>query len=81
MNTGELRTNWIDSLAAFFPGLQVAAGDINNAILHHYLYFTIWDKYSALPERFMFTTKETSIPTYPLRPELIESTYMLYQVL
>lgn len=78
METGSLATPWIDSLAAFFPGLQVLAGDISSAVRPHLLYYTIWQKYGALPERFNFQTQGLNIESYPLRPELIESTYMLY---
>ena len=81
MNTGHLSTQWIDSLAAFFPGLQVLFGDVELATKPHLLYYTLWQRFGALPERFNFQTKETPIASYPLRPELIESTYMLYQVL
>lgn len=81
METGDLAAVWIDSLAAFFPGLQVIAGDLDNAIKHHYLYFEIWQRYSALPERFNLIDRDTAIASYPLRPELIESTYLLYQVI
>ncbi|KAI8586342.1 glycoside hydrolase [Geranomyces variabilis] len=79
MDTGALATTWMDSLAAFFPGLQVLAGDLKNAAALHQLYFAIWTRYSALPERFDFNTRAPAISSYPLRPELIESTYMLYQ--
>ncbi|KAJ3129480.1 alpha mannosidase-like protein [Nowakowskiella sp. JEL0407] len=79
MHTGDLATTWVDSLAAFFPGLQVLIGDIDNAVRHHWLYYTIWKKYRAIPERFDFNAKTPSIKHYPLRPEFIESTYMLYQ--
>jgi ER degradation enhancer, mannosidase alpha-like 1 len=77
--TGQLMTNWIDSLAAFFPGVQVLAGDVNSAVRPHLLYDTLWQKYGALPERWNFQTKDAILEHYPLRPELIESTYMLYQ--
>lgn len=80
MESGYITTSWIDSLAAFFPGLQVLAGDVEAAIRPHYLYQSIWRKYGALPERYSFTTHEAVLSHYPLRPELIESTYMLYQV-
>ena len=79
MNTGEVGATWIDSLGAFFPGLQVLHGDLKNAIKHHAMYFTIWKKYGALPERFNWNTGKLDISYYPLRPELFESTYMLYQ--
>jgi mannosidase alpha-like ER degradation enhancer 1 len=79
MYTGKLITPWIDSLAAFFPGLQVLSGDVEAAIRPHLLYTYLWKKHNGLPERFNFQTKELPIESYPLRPELIESTYMLYQ--
>jgi mannosidase alpha-like ER degradation enhancer 1 len=37
MTTGEQAYNTLDSLAAFWPGLQVLAGDIENAIKSHLL--------------------------------------------
>ncbi|KAJ3300582.1 alpha mannosidase-like protein [Borealophlyctis nickersoniae] len=79
MATGALMSSWIDSLAAFFPGLQALIGDLNSAIRLHHVYYTVWRRFRALPERFDFHTKTVNIPNYPLRPELIESTYMLYQ--
>ncbi|TPX71850.1 hypothetical protein SpCBS45565_g00845 [Spizellomyces sp. 'palustris'] len=79
MFSGALAATWVDSLAAFFPGLQVLAGDIENAIKLHQVYYTIWRRYRSLPERFDFQTRAPAIAVYPLRPELIESTYMLYQ--
>ena len=79
METGQIVVPWIDSLAAFYPGLQVLAGDVLGAIRPHFFYYTIWEKYDALPERFSLNSKYLPIEIYPLRPELIESTYMLYQ--
>lgn len=80
LETGDVMATWMDSLAAFWPGLQVSAGDLEGAIYLHQMYFTIWRKYSALPERFDFAHKNVAIESYPLRPELAESTYFLYQV-
>ena len=81
VHSGEMMVYWIDSLAAFFPGLQVLHGDLENAIKHHAVYFAIWSKYGALPERYNWKTQEMDIANYPLRPELFESTFMLYQVM
>jgi mannosidase alpha-like ER degradation enhancer 1 len=80
MDTGQLATHWMDSLAAFFPGLQALYGDLEHAIKLHSVYFKIWQRYGAMPERYNWNLKKTEIASYPLRPELIESTYMLYQV-
>jgi mannosidase alpha-like ER degradation enhancer 1 len=79
MNTGNLVATHIDSLAAFWPGLQALAGDLRHAIGHHFLYFVLWRKYGGIPEKYDFTTNVATDPSYPLRPEFIESTYILYQ--
>ncbi|KAJ3089872.1 hypothetical protein HK100_007627, partial [Physocladia obscura] len=78
MDTGNQFTNWVDSLSAFWPGLQVLAGDLENAVFAHFAFFSIWQKYGAFPERFDFVGKVANIGHYPIRPELIESTYFLY---
>uniref|UniRef100_U9U215 alpha-1,2-Mannosidase n=1 Tax=Rhizophagus irregularis (strain DAOM 181602 / DAOM 197198 / MUCL 43194) TaxID=747089 RepID=U9U215_RHIID len=79
MMNGGLMSNWVDSLSAYFPGLQVLAGDLDNAIKSHLLYYNIWKKYNAMPERFNFHLRNVELATYPLRPEFIESTYFLYR--
>ncbi|KAK2171103.1 hypothetical protein NP493_1103g00040 [Ridgeia piscesae] len=79
MINGEMTNNWIDSLQAAWPGVQVLNGDIEEAICSHALYYAIWQKYGALPERFNWHLKTPEVSFYPLRPELIESTYLLYR--
>lgn len=112
VNNGMGVSEWIDSLGAFFPGLQVLSGDIKNSILLHQTFFKLWNNYGAIPERWnliplrsegyfqylnrtykdgdliegfdLELTNEILIKNsiglewYPLRPELIESTYHLY---
>ena len=78
-STGSLVNNWIDSLSAFLPGLLTLAGDIEEAICLHFLYFTIWRMFDAMPERYNWKLLEPEVLFYPLRPELIESTYHLYR--
>ncbi|XP_050835260.1 ER degradation-enhancing alpha-mannosidase-like protein 1 isoform X4 [Serinus canaria] len=80
MYTGQLMNTWIDSLQAFFPGLQVLIGDVEDAICLHAFYYAIWKRYGALPERYNWQLQAPDVPFYPLRPELVESTYLLYQV-
>ena len=60
-------------------GVQVLYGDIEEAICHHALYFAIWKKYGCLPERYNWKLNAPDVKFYPLRPEFIESTYLLYQ--
>lgn len=60
--------------------VQVLKGDIREAVCSHALFYTLWRRFGALPERFDFHSMTPNVPFYPLRPELVESTYMLYQV-
>ncbi|GKV42259.1 hypothetical protein SLEP1_g49682 [Rubroshorea leprosula] len=70
-----------NSLQAFWPGLQVLAGDIDPAIRTHTAFFTVWKRYGFTPEGFNLATLSVQHgqKSYPLRPELIESTYWLYK--
>lgn len=79
MSTGKTSTHWIDSLQAAFPGVQVLAGDVDEAICHHAIYYSMWRKYGCLPERYNWQLEAPDVKFYPLRPELIESTYILYR--
>ncbi|CAH2312693.1 ER degradation-enhancing alpha-mannosidase 1, partial [Pelobates cultripes] len=79
MLNGQIMNTWIDSLQAFFPGLQVLKGDIEDAICLHAFYYAIWKRYGALPERYNWQLQAPDVSFYPLRPELVESTYLLYQ--
>ncbi|KAK4218267.1 ER degradation-enhancing alpha-mannosidase-like protein 1 [Rhypophila decipiens] len=79
--TGSLATNWVDSLGAYYAGLLVLAGEVDEAIKTNLLYTAIWTRYAALPERYSIRDKtvEGGLGWWPLRPEFIESTYHLYR--
>ncbi|OMO77520.1 Glycoside hydrolase, family 47 [Corchorus capsularis] len=81
MRTGK-PTYWqLTSLQAFWPGLQVLVGDIGAANSTHREFFYVWQKFGVLPERYLLDHQMLH-PTekyYPLRPELAESTFYLYQ--
>lgn len=79
MNDGSTSTLWIDSLQASWAGVQVLAGDIEEAICTHALYYNIWRLFDGLPERFNWQRVSPEVSFYPLRPELAESTYLLFQ--
>jgi len=61
-----LATTWIDSLAAYFPGLQVLAGDIEAAIKGHLQYWGIWSTFGMIPERYNYFTGRPEIGFYPV---------------
>jgi mannosidase alpha-like ER degradation enhancer 1 len=70
----------IDSLSAFFPSVQVLAGDLESAIKGHLLFWNMWKRYSALPESWDWVNRKMEWAGWPGRPEFIESTYYLYKV-
>lgn len=79
--TGSLASNWIDSLGAYYPGLLILAGELEEAMETNLLHAAIWTKYAALPERWSLKEKqvEGGLGWWPLRPEFIESSYHLYR--
>ncbi|XP_028414424.1 ER degradation-enhancing alpha-mannosidase-like protein 1 [Dendronephthya gigantea] len=79
MDDGKILNTWVDSLSASFAAVQVLNGDVDDAICTHALYYAIWKRYDALPERFDWNSRVSHVHFYPLRPELVESTYLLYQ--
>ena len=70
----------VDSLSAFFPGVQVLMGDVEAAIKGHAVYAWQWRRYRALPELFDISRRQAVANGYPLRPEFIESNMYLYHV-
>ncbi|POS87080.1 hypothetical protein EPUL_002923, partial [Erysiphe pulchra] len=81
LSTGSPQAYWIDSLSAYYPGLLVMAGEIEEAIEVNLLYTALWTRYSALPERWSLRDGqvEGGLSWWPGRPEFIESNYHLYQ--
>lgn len=81
MMTGSTIQEAFTSLQAFFPGLQVDVGDIGAASASHRAFFNVWERYGLLPERYLHKIEQVhpSMKYYPLRPELAESTFWLYQ--
>uniref|UniRef100_A0A8D0L3R1 alpha-1,2-Mannosidase n=1 Tax=Sphenodon punctatus TaxID=8508 RepID=A0A8D0L3R1_SPHPU len=70
--------SWMDSLLAFFPGLQVLWGDLKPAIETHEMLYQVTKQHKFLPEAF---TPDFAVywAQHPLRPEFAESTYFLYK--
>ncbi|CAH1787460.1 unnamed protein product [Owenia fusiformis] len=70
--------NFMDSLLAFWPGLQVLKGDIKPAIEIHEMLYQVMQRHNFLPEAFT-TDFRVHWGQHPLRPEFVESTYFLYK--
>ncbi len=75
---GRQSKSYIDSLLAFWPGLQVLKGDIKAAITMHETLNQIVKRYDFLPEAVLFD-HSAHWAGHPLRPEFLESTYYLYK--
>lgn len=54
VDTGFLANGWIDSLSAFWPGLLVLDGDIEDSVRKHLLFNKLWNVFGAIPERWAF---------------------------
>uniref|UniRef100_A0A673JGE3 alpha-1,2-Mannosidase n=1 Tax=Sinocyclocheilus rhinocerous TaxID=307959 RepID=A0A673JGE3_9TELE len=68
---------WMDSLLAFFPGLQVLKGDIRPAIETHEMLYQVTKKHNFLPEAFT-TDFRVHWAQHPLRPEFAEMHSTMY---
>lgn len=79
--TGATRAFWFDSLSAFYPGLLTLMGEVDEAVETHLLTTALWNRYSALPERWSTSSGgvEGGLAWWGGRPEFIESTYHLYR--
>eukprot|EP00557_Chaetoceros_sp_GSL56_P003274 CAMPEP_0176498846 /NCGR_PEP_ID=MMETSP0200_2-20121128/12573_1 /TAXON_ID=947934 /ORGANISM="Chaetoceros sp., Strain GSL56" /LENGTH=1279 /DNA_ID=CAMNT_0017897149 /DNA_START=211 /DNA_END=4050 /DNA_ORIENTATION=+ len=81
MKDGLLHPHYVfESLAAFYPGMQVLLGEINPAARSTNAFTAVREYAQFLPERFDFAQFEGFLHhrTYPLRPELYESNYFLH---
>ncbi|KAI3388431.1 hypothetical protein SNEBB_011010 [Seison nebaliae] len=70
---------FLDSLSAFWPGLQASNGDITAAVILHERLMQVARRHHFLPEAF--TEDLVAHWSYHLlRPELVESTYILHEI-
>ncbi|KAK5084142.1 hypothetical protein LTR70_007950 [Exophiala xenobiotica] len=81
LNTGAPRAFWVDALSAYYPGLLAMSGHVEEAIETHLVSIALWQRFSALPERYNMASGgiEGGLGWWVGRPELIESTWYLYR--
>lgn len=71
---------FMDSLLAFWPGLQVLKGDLVPAVETHELLYQVIQQHNYLmPEAFSINDFAVHWSMSLIRPEFIESTYFLYK--
>jgi len=79
MNTGARRATTFGALDAFFPAVLAMSGDLKRAERLQDSSFRMWNHAGLEPEEFDYRARKIVSPGYPLRPEIVESTYYLYR--
>ncbi len=78
MDTGKRTATTYGALDAFFPAVLALSGDLNRAKRLQNSSFKMWQLNGIEPEELNYKTMEVAHAGYPLRPEIVESTYHLY---
>lgn len=78
MNTGKRGATTYGALDAFFPAVLALGGDLERAKRLQDSGYKMWMKHGIEPEVYDYKKGEVTYPSYPLRPEIVESTYFLY---
>jgi len=79
MNTGARRATTYGALDAFFPAVLAMSGDLKRAERLQDSSLRMWNHAGIEPEEFDYRARKIVSPGYPLRPEIVESTYYLYR--
>jgi len=78
MNIGKRTATTYGALDAFFPAVLAMSGDLRRARLLQDSSFAMWNENGIEPEEYDYLKGTVVQPGYPLRPEIVESTYYLY---
>ena len=78
MNTGARKATTYGALDAFFPAVLALSGDYDRAARLQKSSLKMWQEHGIEPEELNYKTMEVVSAGYPLRPEIIESTYYLH---
>ena len=79
MATGSRTSTTYGALDAFFPGVLALSGDLLRARRLQESSFRMWRLNGIEPEILDYKRMVVIDPGYPLRPEIVESTYYLYK--
>lgn len=77
MTTGERTGTTFGSLHAFFPGVLVMGGDLDRARRLQESAYRMWTLHGIEPEAIDYRTLRVTSAGYQLRPEIVESAYIL----
>jgi mannosidase alpha-like ER degradation enhancer 2 len=80
MTSGKRAATSYGALDAFFPAVLALSGDLARAKRLQASSFKMWTTYGIEPEQLNYRTMRIESAGYPLRPEIVESTYYLYRL-
>jgi glycosyl hydrolase family 47 len=80
MLKGQRTATTFGALAAFFPAVLALSGDIGQARRLQDSIARMWALYGIEPETLDYRSMRVLEPSYPLRPEAVESVYYLYRL-
>lgn len=78
MNNGKRTHTYYGALDAFFPAVLALSGDLAQGERLQDSSYKMWNLAGIEPDQLDYSTMKITGPAYPLRPEIIESTYYLY---
>ena len=78
MNSGQRTATTYGALDAFFPAVLALSGDLQRARRLQDSSFKMWNLHGIEPEVLNYQTMKVEHAGYPLRPEIVESTYYLH---
>jgi len=79
MATGARTGSTYGALDAFMPGLLAYSGDVDRARRLQASSFAMWRLHGIEPEAYDYRRGVVTDAAYPLRPEIVESTWYLYR--
>ena len=80
MNTGKRTLTQFGALHAFLPGVLALGGDMTRARQLQDSCLRMWNLHGIEPEVLDYNAMKVVEAGYPLRPEIIESAYVLYSL-
>jgi mannosidase alpha-like ER degradation enhancer 2 len=80
MKTGRRTSTSYGALDAFFPAVLALSGDTQRARRLQDSSFKMWTAFGVEPEQLNYRTMKVEAAGYPLRPEIVESTYYLQRL-
>jgi mannosidase alpha-like ER degradation enhancer 2 len=79
MKSGKETNPLYGALDAYYAGILALSGDVQTARNVQKGNYYMWTNFGIEPEEFNFRTDQITDPSYPLRPENIESCFYLYR--